>query len=65
MVLEIDLDAMRKLVPPSTESHTDRAMIGSLSINKNGKYYKSSTFDHGNPPKEIKELIDALFELAN
>lgn len=65
LVLDIDLEAMKKLVPPSTESHTDRAMIGSLSIGKNGKYYESSTFDHGNPPKEIKELVDALFELVD
>ncbi|MDC9721417.1 MAG: hypothetical protein PSN34_01420 [Urechidicola sp.] len=65
LVLSIDLDSMQKLIPPSTESHLDKAMIGSLLINKNGKIYESSTFDHGNPPKEIKELIDALFELAD
>jgi len=40
-------------------------MIGSLLINKNGQIYESSTFDHGNPPSEIKELIDTLFELAD
>ena len=65
LVFSIDLDAMKNLIPPSTESHTDRAMIGSLLINKNGQIYESSTFDHGNPPSEIKELIDTLFELAD
>lgn len=64
-VLDIDLEFMKKLAPPSTESHTDRAMIGSLSIRKNGKYYESSTFDHGNPPSELKKLIDTLFELVD
>ena len=65
LVLNIDLDKIKNLIPPSTESHLDRAMIGSLLINKNGKIYESSTFDHGNPPSEIKKLIDILFELVD
>lgn len=65
LVSKIELESISDLKAPSTERYTDRAMIGSLSINKNGKIYESSAFDHGNPPSEIKELIDTLFELID
>lgn len=65
LVLNIDLDNMVNLISPSTESHVDRALIASLTIHKNSVVYVSSTFDHGNPPSELKELIETLFELVN
>ena len=65
LVLQIELSAISNLEAPSNESYTDRALIGSLTIIKNNETYESSTFDHGNPPKELKELINKLFEFVN
>jgi len=60
----IDLNSIKDLKAPSTKSHTDAALIASLKITEADKVYESSTFDHGNPPNELKELVDKLFELA-
>jgi len=65
LVLKIELNSINNLTAPSNESHTDRALSASLSITKNGTLYESSTFDHGNPPSELKDLINKLFEIVN
>ncbi|MDT0553330.1 hypothetical protein [Urechidicola vernalis] len=63
LLSKIDLNAIPTLVPPSTKSHFDGAMAATLIIECNSKKFKSSTFDHGNPPNELKELIDYIFDL--
>lgn len=64
LVKNIDLNSIRDLKAPSIKSHTDAALIASLKITEGDKFYESSTFDHGNPPKKLKVLVDKLFELA-
>lgn len=64
IVEKIDLNSIKDLKAPSTKSHTDAALIASLKITKSDKVFESSTFDHGNPPTKLKELVDKLFELA-
>lgn len=65
LVSKIELNSINNLISPSKESHTDRALAAILSINKNGTIYESPTFDHGNPPSELKDLINKLFEIVN
>lgn len=64
IVKKIDLNSIKSIKAPSTKSHTDAALIASIKITKSEKVYESSIFDHGNPPKVLKELVDKLFELA-
>lgn len=64
LVNKIELDGIRTLVPPSNNSVTDRALIASLKVSIDGKMYESSSFDAGNPPKEIKPLIDKIVALV-
>ena len=64
---EIDIKNIPNLKPPSTKSHYDGALAGSLKIelaSKTGSVETMSpTFDHGNPPKEISELVNKLLRV--
>lgn len=62
---KITLSNMSYFTPPSDSRATDSALHATLSITIDNKTYKSQTFDHGNPPKEIKPLIDKLFSIIN
>ena len=64
LVDEMELDEIGTLIPPSNNSATDRALIASLKVSKDGKIYESSSFDEGNPPMEIKPLIDKIVALV-
>jgi hypothetical protein len=64
LVSKIDLDGIQNLTAPSEGSHTDRALIATLSIMIGDETYESVNFDHGNPPIELKELIEKLFEVV-
>lgn len=61
---KIPLSKLKKLKSSSNRSHTDAAMQASLHVTKGNKSYFSSTFDHGNPPKEIAVLIHLLFSIV-
>ena len=61
---EVDLINLKNFTPPSTKSYADAALQATLSISNNGETYKTQTFDHGNPPKELKPLIDFLFKIV-
>ncbi len=61
---KIDLKAMQNLEPPSTGNYSDRAAIAILKIEKDDTIYQSGTFDDGNPPKELKPLIDKMLALT-
>ena len=60
----IELDNIKNLIPQSQNYTVDRALIANVRIITNGKEYESSTFDHGNPPKELRSLIDQMLALA-
>ena len=62
---EINLSEMHRFSAPSEESAVDAALQATLSISTNNKYYQSQTFDHGNPPEELKGIIDKLFALVS
>jgi hypothetical protein len=56
----IKLEQMTTIKAPSEKRYYDGAAIAELKIEAQGKTYKSQSFDHGNPPKEIKELVDKI-----
>lgn len=63
LVNEIDLSQMNLLEAPSEKRYTDGAMFATLSITKDNKTYKTSEFDHGNPPKVLSSLYAFLISL--
>ena len=58
----IELKNITLLLPPSNDRASDKALHATLIIYKGGVAYSSKTFDHGNPPKELKPLLDFLFK---
>ena len=60
----LKLDDITDLKAPTNNRANDSALIGKVTINLNGKEYVSSTFDAGNPPKELKKIEDLLYSLA-
>jgi len=63
LIEAIELETIKNLNPPSQESAVDKSLIASVQIIENGKEYESSTFDHGNPPMELKPLVDKILAL--
>ena len=53
------------LKAPSNKSSYDGAMIANLKIIVAGQESTSSSFDHGNPPAEIKGLTNKIIELSD
>ena len=60
---EINLSTIEDLTSPSSDSAVDAALQATLSITKNNTMHASQTFDHGNPPKELKPIIEKLFSI--
>lgn len=60
---EINLDEVPNLKAPSEKRFYDGAAIANLKIIHKDKTYKSTNFDHGNPPAEIKKLVVLINEL--
>jgi hypothetical protein len=60
LLKSMDLSALEKLKVPSQRHQSDGALASRVTILSKGKTYTSPTFDHDNPPKEIKPLIDYL-----
>ena len=61
---KVDLDKISELKPPSTRSHVDAALAANLKVIRKNKTYQSNGFDHGNPPAEIKELVEEILEVS-
>ncbi|MCB7481722.1 hypothetical protein [Christiangramia sediminis] len=60
----IDISEMSKLKAPSDSRASDAALHALLSVRKNDTIFKTNSFDHGNPPAEVKPLVEAILRLA-
>jgi len=60
---DINLSNIKNLTSPSSNSAVDAALQATLSIAKNSTIYTSQTFDHGNPPKELKPVLEKIFSI--
>lgn len=56
----IDLNQLAKLKDPTQKRFYDGAAIANLKINYKDKQYETSSFDHGFPPAEIKNIVDKI-----
>ncbi|ARV09824.1 hypothetical protein BTO05_09275 [Winogradskyella sp. PC-19] len=65
MLNDLEKVSLQKIEPPSKKHTFDGAPHATLTI-RNGDVEKfTPTFDHGNPPKEISELVNKLLSMAN
>jgi len=60
----IDVSKMSQLKAPTDSRASDAALHAILSVRKNDTIYKTNSFDHGNPPTEVKPLVEAILRLA-
>jgi len=61
---EVDLKMLPELKAPTQKRLFDGAAHATLNVIVDGKTYTTSSFDHGFPPEEIKELCDKLIEIS-
>ncbi|WP_440879865.1 hypothetical protein [Tenacibaculum sp. C7A-26P2] len=57
---EIEFAEIQKYKAPTDNHSTDRAKQAEFLLIKGGNKYKSSIFDDGNPPHELKKIINAM-----
>lgn len=61
---KLNLDSLETLEVPSKKHQFDGALAATLKITVDGKEYTTQTFDHGNPPAEIKTLVNKIIALS-
>jgi hypothetical protein len=61
---DLKLDQLKTLKAPSQKRYHDGAAVADIKITIQEKEYQSTSFDHGNPPAEIKELVDKINTFA-
>ncbi|MDP2159455.1 MAG: hypothetical protein Q8K02_03165 [Flavobacterium sp.] len=64
LYLKIDPKDLQKLKAPSENRFVDASAIANLRVIYDGKLYETESFDHGNPPKEISELVKVIISIA-
>ena len=60
----VDIENIPNLKAPSEKRFYDGAAIANLTIIYNGKTYTTPSFDHGNPPNEIAELVKEMVSIS-
>lgn len=63
LLSKIDIDSLTELEAPTSMRQYDGAPHATLTVKDGNKKIRSNTFDHGHPPKEIKELVEKLQSL--
>lgn len=61
---KLNFDAIATYKDPTQKRFYDGAPIAGLVLIYNNVKYKSKAFDHGDPPAELKKLIDTINEIA-
>ncbi|MES2487208.1 MAG: hypothetical protein V4581_14830 [Bacteroidota bacterium] len=61
---KINLDGLETLEAPTKKHQFDGALAATFKITVDGKEYQTVTFDHGNPPAEIKPLVEKIIALS-
>lgn len=64
-VNKINLNTIQDLKSPTNKRQYDGALIANLVILKDGNTYRSAGFDHGEPPAEIKSVVDKIVALSD
>ncbi|WNH08430.1 META domain-containing protein [Thalassobellus suaedae] len=63
-ISSINTKTIPNLEAPSKAFQYDGAAIARLKITDNGKTYQTQPFDHGNPPKEIANLVKEILSIS-
>ncbi|XLS29383.1 hypothetical protein ACJD0Z_00845 [Flavobacteriaceae bacterium M23B6Z8] len=64
MLKSIEIAEMENLKSDSSKSQVDAAAIANLQVKLDDENVHTATFDHGNPPEELKALVNAILSLA-
>ena len=65
LLSKVEAEKIKDLKAPSEKRFYDGAMIADLKVIYKDKTYESSSFDHGNPPAEIKDLVNKILEVSD
>lgn len=60
IIKKIDLNTIDQLTVPSKKHQYDGAFVTTIEISVSDKLYRSVSFDHDNPPGELKPLVGFL-----
>lgn len=60
---KIGFESLEKLQAPSEKHQFDGAPAATFTVVFNGKTHVVPTFDHGNPPKELKGIITRIMQI--
>jgi hypothetical protein len=61
---KVELEEIPNLKAPTQKRFHDGAAMADLKITYKGKIYESQTFDHGNPPEKIKNLVNTILSFS-
>lgn len=64
LVSNLNLQAIATYKDPTQKRFYDGAPIAVFVVQFQNKEYETTTFDHGDPPSELKEIIDKINEIA-
>lgn len=65
LLRDIKVETLPDLKAPTDKRMYDGAAHATLKIINDGQVYETSSFDHGEPPAEIKKLIDKLMSFIS
>ena len=60
-----NVSSINTIEVPSVKHQFDGALAAILTITVGDEVYQTPTFDHGNPPAEVKELVDGIIKLSD
>jgi len=61
----VNLEGLNDIKAPSVKHQVDAAPIANLKVIRGDKTYQSKSFDHGNPPQEIKDVVDKIMAASD
>lgn len=62
---ELKIEEIGWLDVPSNDRFSDKGMPAVFAISQAGNRYQTQAFDHHNPNKKIKPIINVLFKFTN
>jgi hypothetical protein len=63
LLKEVDIEEMPNLEAPTTMRHSDGAAFATLAVGEGENEIKSSSFDHGHPPKAIEPVVNKVLSM--
>ncbi|MFL9837846.1 hypothetical protein ABS768_10080 [Flavobacterium sp. ST-75] len=61
----VNIEGLNDIKAPSVKHQVDAAPIANLKVIRGDKTYQSKSFDHGNPPQEIKDVVDKIMAASD